>query len=130
MTEGDARKRCPHYDQVRVLAFYDINAKGPILARSMARKILGNEEFCMQVDAHTDFAKGWDAMAVDQWKKTENEFAVLTNVPAPKDDKMNFEEGGSEATKVPRQCKIYFRDNKFPVRDIMNLENDSSQKET
>jgi hypothetical protein len=115
MALGDARAKCPYYDQVRTIAFYHINAKGPILARSMTRKSLGNEEFCMQVDAHTDFAKNWDAMVVEEWEQTENEFAIITAVPAPKTEKEAHTEGGEKFKKVPRQCYIRFRDNKYPV---------------
>ncbi len=115
MTRGGERAKCPHYDQVRYLAFYHVNAKGPILARSMNRKILANEEFCMQVDAHTDFAKNWDEMVLEEWQNAGNEFGIITSVPPAKTDKEAFSVGGKAATKVPRQCAVKFRENRFPV---------------
>ena len=114
MTNEKARESCPRFDQVRLVAFHDIQAKGPMLARSLARKVLGNEEFCMQVDAHTDFANNWDQIALDEWKKTENEFGVLSNVPADKATKSDYTEGGEKLTEVPRQCAVRFLDNGFP----------------
>lgn len=109
ITKDDQRKQCPHYDQVRLVAFHHISAKGPIFARSLTKKALGNEEFCMQVDAHTDFVKDWDTLAVEEWKKTNNEFGVISTVPAAKAEKDN------DPGKVPRQCKVKFLDNGFPV---------------
>ena len=115
MTQEDKRKGCPHYDQIRLVAFHDISSKGPIYARTMARKVLGNEEFCMQIDAHTDFVKNWDEIAVEEWHLAGNEFGVVTAVPAPKSKKESHSPGGIDFKKVPRQCKIKFRDNGFPV---------------
>jgi len=109
-------KKCPRYEQVRKVAFHDLAAKGPLYARSMGRKVLGNEEFCMQVDAHTAFVEGWDEIAKEEWKSAENEFAVISTAPAPKALKHEFDEGGETFGMVPRQCKVIFRDNKFPVR--------------
>jgi Glycosyltransferase (GlcNAc) len=109
------RHKCPHYDQVRLVAFHDLSARGPMVARSMTRKILGNEEFCMQVDAHTDFAKNWDEILKEEWKYTANEFGIISSNPAAKADKSDLAPGGSKANQVPRQCKIIFRENGFPV---------------
>ncbi len=108
-------KKCPHADQVKYGAIFHINAKGPIFARSLTRKILGNEEFCMQVDAHTSFAKDWDEMVLEEWHNTENEFGVITSVPPPKSEQESYTVGGSKGNRVPRQCKIDFRENHFPV---------------
>lgn len=111
------RLQCPRFNQVRLLAFHNKSAKGPSFARSMARKILGNEEFCMQIDAHTSFAKNWDQLAKQEWKNTRNEFGVISNVPAKQGDQAEYETG-SKATEVPRQCKTAFQDNGIPVRSF------------
>jgi hypothetical protein len=108
------RGDCPRFDQIGYVAYHNINAKGPMLARSLARKVLGNEEFCMQIDAHTDFAKDWDEILRDQWKRTKNEFGILSTVPPPKSAKADYSPGGSEENDVPRQCMVKFRDNGFP----------------
>lgn len=108
---------CPHFNQVRLVAYHHIQAKGPMFARSLVRKVLGNEEFCMQIDAHTEFAPLWDELAMSEWKSTNNEFGIISNVPA---DKAAFSmHGTDEVTKmkeVPRQCSIRFMENGFPVR--------------
>lgn len=115
MANPEELKNCPHADQVKYSAIFHINAKGPIFARSLSRKILGNEEYCMQVDAHTSFAKNWDEMVLEEWHNTDNEFGVITSVPPPKSEQDSYAVGGSKGNQVPRQCKINFRENRFPV---------------
>lgn len=113
---------CPHYNQIRLVAYHHIQAKGPMLARSMVRKVLGNEEFCMQIDAHTEFVPQWDELAKSEWKNTCNEFGVISNVPADKDELlMNGVEDPNKIKEVPRQCGIHFMDNGFPVRFLRSL---------
>ena len=31
------------------------------------------DDFCMQIDAHTDVVQDWDVRIVEQWFETENE---------------------------------------------------------
>lgn len=115
MALSDSQSACPHFDQVRLIAYHHIQAKGPMHARSLVRKVLGNEEFCMQIDAHTDFAVGWDDLALSEWKNTHNEFGILSNVPVATTDKAAYSTDGEKFTEVPRQCAIRFLDNGFPV---------------
>lgn len=110
------KMECPRFQQIRQLSIHDIGAKGPMMARSLARKVLGNEEFCMQIDAHSVFVKDWDELVRKEWYMTRNEFAILSNIPAAVSERANFEEnGGSKLGQVPRQCVIKFRDNGVPV---------------
>ena len=113
------RLQCPRFDQIRHLAFHDKTAKGPLYARSMTRKILGNEEFCMQVDAHSSFRKNWDQIAKNDWKSVNNEFAVLSHVPAKQADEIELSDGASQESVVPRQCKVAFQDNGVPVSIVL-----------
>ncbi|KAL7443612.1 hypothetical protein ACHAXM_009051 [Skeletonema potamos] len=96
---------CPRAaTQIRSVRFHHFGSKGPVYARSFTRKLLGNEEFCMEIDASMDFAKDWDTSAIEQWKLTNNEYAVLSNFPLSAKDK-----GAATTTaevEVPRQCDI------------------------
>jgi hypothetical protein len=85
-----------------------------VFSRSLARKVLGNEEFCMQIDAHSDFVKDWDKVAREEWRKTQNEFGVISHVPARLADKAAYQVGGAQINEVPRQCMLRFLDNGFP----------------
>jgi hypothetical protein len=72
-------------------------------------------EFCMQIDAATEFAKGWDTLAVKDWLNTGNEYAVLSTIPLSSKDRSSTENGGAE---VPRQCAIKIGSEGVPVSNI------------
>jgi hypothetical protein len=113
VTVPAGREKCPYYDHVRLLGLHHYAAKGPVYARSFARKLLGNEEFCMQLDAHSEVEPGWDEISISEWKKTGNEFGIISHLPVSveaKDDE-------SYERSTPRQCRIVIRDNGFPVRE-------------
>jgi len=110
---------CPRYDQIRRVAFHDLSSKGPNFARSLARKVLGNEQYCMQIDAHTVFVENWDDVVKNEWLRAKNEFAVISTAPAPKAIKHEYMSGGDKYGMVPRQCKVKFMPNGFPVSAIL-----------
>lgn len=110
-------KKCPRSDQIRLLSKYHIAAKGPTDARALTRKILGNEEYCLQIDAHTSFASNWDTIAKEEWLKTGNEFAILSTAPARMGEQAEYESwSGAKSGEVPRQCLVKILDNGIPVR--------------
>ena len=69
-------------------------------------------EFCMQIDAATDFIQGWDTIAVKQWIKTGNEYAILSNEPLSSKER---EKNGGESVEVPRHCSIKIGSEGVPV---------------
>lgn len=97
----DDRDHCPRVSQIRKLAIQNVAAKGPSYARSLARKVLGNEEFCMQIDAHMKFVPDWDVHLRDEWIATQNEFAVISTTPLSIQDKETKPE-----KEVPRNCAV------------------------
>ena len=99
---------CPRIDQIRKIQFHNIGAKGPNYARSMGHKVLGNQEFCMQIDAHMEFVKDWDTKLKQEWVNTDNEFGIISTVPAGLGDK--------DQVSVPRMCAVDFQDIGIPVR--------------
>lgn len=106
------RKDCPRIDQIRKLAIHNVAAKGPVYARSMVRKILGNEEFCLQIDAHTEFVPEWDDKLKHEWAATGNEFGIISTVPPAIGER---EAAGESITSVPRQCMVQFQEIGIPV---------------
>ncbi|KAG7371982.1 glycosyltransferase GlcNAc [Nitzschia inconspicua] len=104
------RSQCPRIDQIRKIAVHNIAAKGPGWARSLGRKVLGNEEFCLQIDAHSKFIPGWDAVLKEEWKAAENEFAVISHPPPRTSD---FDKSVEEKV-VPRNCAVDFLDIRVP----------------
>eukprot|EP00934_Nitzschia_sp_Nitz4_P000931 Nitzschia sp. Nitz4//scaffold82_size85912//42151//44131//NITZ4_005142-RA/size85912-snap-gene-0.140-mRNA-1//-1//CDS//3329558838//931//frame0 len=99
------RATCPRIDQIRKLSVHNYAAKGPVWARSLTRKILGNEEFCLQIDAHTAFVQDWDDKLKHEWAATGNEFGILSTVPLPIAELTMPTE---ESNAVPRQCHVEF----------------------
>ena len=104
---------CPHFRQIRFLGVYHIAAKGPAYARSFARKLLANEEYCMQVDAHSDFISNWDEIAKSEWANIGNEYGVLSNIPANINNKAKDESSNDRI--VPQMCVLGALDTNIPV---------------
>lgn len=73
---------CPHRDQISIIQLTHNVARGPNYARYMQESLHQNEEFCMQVDAHCDFAPHWDTLQTQMWGSVQNEYAVLSSTPA------------------------------------------------
>mmetsp|Transcript_6705 Transcript_6705/g.13789 ORF Transcript_6705/g.13789 Transcript_6705/m.13789 type:complete len:581 (+) Transcript_6705:114-1856(+) len=109
------RKACPRAEkQIRTLRFHHLASKGPVYARSFARKLLGNEEFCMEIDAAMDFVEGWDVKVVGQWQMTGNEYGVLSALPFSLKDRERVESG----QEVARQCAIRIGSEGVPLYDL------------
>lgn len=72
---------CPYVDQIKIIQLTHNDARGPNFARYMQESLHQNEEFCLQIDAHSDFAPGWDVLLTDMWAATGNEYAVLSGIP-------------------------------------------------
>ena len=71
MNKGDQPPRvlenCPHASQVKMMRVQAEDAKGPTYGRYLGSKLIGDEEFCMQTDAHMDFEDNWDKLLMDMW---------------------------------------------------------------
>lgn len=107
------KKDCPRVDQIRKLSVFNTAAKGPVWARSLVRKVLGNEEFCLQIDAHTQFVQDWDQKLKHEWAATGNEFGIISTVPPALDEeKTHYPPNGDT---VPRSCLIKFMEVGVPV---------------
>lgn len=84
---GDSFAACKRAKQIRVFRMEASEASGPVFARAQQKRLLGTEksggeeDFCLQVDAHTVFTKGWDTYLLKEWGETKNEYAILTTYP-------------------------------------------------
>lgn len=110
MSAVEEREKCPRIHQIRTLNVHDIAAKGPGWARSLTRKLLGNEEFCFQIDSHCQFVPHWDEKLKQEWAATKNEFGIISTVPRGLE-----EEDKNDLFTVPRQCWIRFQEIGTPV---------------
>jgi len=51
--------KCPYLDQIKTIEFTFQEARGPSYGRHLQEYLLEDEEFCMEIDSHTDFIKNW-----------------------------------------------------------------------
>jgi len=92
---------CVEFDKVRLLRLDASEAAGPVYARGLQPELLQDEDFCLQIDAHTIFKKGWDRDLLREWGLTNNEFAVLSTYPT------NYKDLGKNSNKhweMPHIC--------------------------
>ncbi|RHY85299.1 hypothetical protein DYB37_012447, partial [Aphanomyces astaci] len=57
-------------------------SQGPTIARHAQQQLIRDEEFCLQLDAHSQLLADWDTKLVKEWVRTDNEMAVLTAYPS------------------------------------------------
>jgi [Skp1-protein]-hydroxyproline N-acetylglucosaminyltransferase len=57
-------------------------ARGPCPARALAHTLIADEEYVLQIDAHTRFAPGWDALLLRQIELCPSAQPVLTTYPS------------------------------------------------
>eukprot|EP00937_MAST-01D_sp_MAST-1D-sp2_P006212 g6212.t1 len=76
---------CQRKEQVFAKYMDWSEGKGPVYARSFQTALIrqspaGPDDFCLQVDAHSQFEKGWDEGLRGSWLKAGggNEYAVLS----------------------------------------------------
>ncbi|MES1908543.1 MAG: hypothetical protein MHM6MM_001458 [Cercozoa sp. M6MM] len=114
-SQGDDLSFCKYAHQVKVLEIAAATAQGVVPARYMAEQmILMNEEsnpftdFILQSDAHNEFADDWDVRALDQWKKVNNDNAVLSVYPLS--SKLSPPPKGPRVTLL---CGMHFKEGLF-----------------
>ncbi|MGK3737854.1 MAG: hypothetical protein ACI8RD_005210 [Bacillariaceae sp.] len=111
----EERNKCPRNDQIRLIKVNDIFTKGPTWARTLGRKILGNEEFCLQTATHNSFVQHWDDKVRNEWLLTNNEYAIISNQPKEQPEKSDMQYTSDRV--VPRNCAVDFlEEEKLPVR--------------
>ncbi|KAG7377966.1 hypothetical protein PHYPSEUDO_010734 [Phytophthora pseudosyringae] len=95
---------CRYKDRVQVTPRPAAEASGCTTARHQQQEMIGDEEFCLQVDGHSIFTNGWDELMLDEWKRVDNEMAILTVYPHDLHDFIK-ENGDNNAPKwIPHLC--------------------------
>jgi hypothetical protein len=51
--------KCPYADQIKTIEFTFQESRGPSYGRQLQEYLIEDEEFCMEIDSHTDFIKNW-----------------------------------------------------------------------
>lgn len=79
--EDDFLKDYDNKPQFRIKKIHWKEAKGPTYARYLISKLLENEEYFLQIDAHTRFFQNWDLIATECLKDCNDDKAILTTFP-------------------------------------------------
>eukprot|EP01059_Diplonema_ambulator_P013319 TRINITY_DN23850_c0_g1_i1.p1 TRINITY_DN23850_c0_g1~~TRINITY_DN23850_c0_g1_i1.p1 ORF type:complete len:492 (+),score=46.05 TRINITY_DN23850_c0_g1_i1:46-1476(+) len=106
MKEEKNLEECPYTDRVDILALEAGEAQGPMHARSFGGKLIGDEEFCLQIDSHIRAVQDWDSKLIEEWESAENEYAVLSTYVQKIED-MTSRDTGSNINnwrEVPMMC--------------------------
>ena len=82
--------RCPGHaacgrvrnGQIRIHRIAWKDTLGPTVARHLSETLYANETYVISFDSHTNFARGWDVIAIDMFKRINNPRAIVTTYPA------------------------------------------------
>jgi Glycosyltransferase (GlcNAc) len=101
---------CPFETSIKMMRVDSRTAKGPTWGRAKAHQLLGDEEFCMQTDAHMDFVPNWDVKIMKMWADTKNEYAILSTYVADSAQLAHNEKEDSKGlgdfNEVPHLCMV------------------------
>lgn len=95
--------------QFRVIEFTHQQSYGPNFARSFTHQLLQDEEFCLQLDSHSDVVQNWDVELTDMWGLTENEMAILSTQP------VDISMLGLNDNAVPHLCQAKIDERYFLI---------------
>lgn len=103
---NNPQKPCPYFDQIRVIRMDSSEARGPVFARArQAELVQKDDDFCMQIDAHTVVVENWDLRMLAEWGATNNEYAVLTAYPTNFKD---LDQNSNKHWEMPHMCGAAF----------------------
>ena len=68
--------------QIRIHRIAWKDTLGPTVARHLSETLYANETYVISFDSHTNFARGWDVIAIDMFKRINNPRAIVTTYPA------------------------------------------------
>lgn len=76
--DGERLQAMRAMPSVRVKHFAKADAPGTCAARYECQRLYDGEDFVFHVDAHMRFARYWDAVLIDQWRRCRNPKAILS----------------------------------------------------
>ena len=85
--DPSCRPRCTGTNQmfackyIANIVIFPLNAdqsSGPVTARHLGYRLYRGQKFFLQIDSHTEFVRNWDKIVILEWRKANNEMAVLT----------------------------------------------------
>ena len=93
---------------ISITKMHPKEAKGAGFARAKAMELYSGQEYFLQIDSHTRFVPGWDAISIDQLNRAKNisghSRVLLSYFPAPYEPERN---GGMFLVKNNPKIKSY-----------------------
>ncbi|TDH74114.1 hypothetical protein CCR75_000026 [Bremia lactucae] len=102
----------PQDTECRYKNFIQVNprpaaeASGCTTARHLQQQMIQDEEFCLQVDGHSIFTNGWDEIMLNEWKRIDNEMAILSVYPHDLHDFVKENGDNNAPDWIPHLCTI------------------------
>merc|ERR1712228_349823 len=72
---------CGRMWQIKIAREHYSDAKGPMYGRYRTELFFNNEDYFMQIDAHSRFVPYWDNICIDMFRRLNNSKAVFTTYP-------------------------------------------------
>lgn len=99
------RSECRYKNQVTVDTRDAAESAGCTTARHLQQKLVGDQEFCLQVDGHSIFTNRWDENILADWASINNEMAIMTMYPHHTHEYMIKEDGENNVVNsIPHLC--------------------------
>jgi hypothetical protein len=110
--ENSLNDKFAYKQNIRIIRIPEFEAKGPTWARYLCSTLWSGEQYYMQIDSHTKFAKGWDIKCIKMIEKIKkmglSQKPVLSHYPKEYDDYKSLSESNRQV--VPRMCKSFFNE--------------------
>ncbi|CEG48715.1 Glycosyltransferase, GlcNAc [Plasmopara halstedii] len=107
LVEWPDYSQCRYQEHVQVDVRPAAETRGCTTARHRQKKLIGKEEFCLQVDGHSIFTNGWDEALITEWKRIDNEMAILTVYPHDLHDFIKENGDNNPPHWIPHMCTTY-----------------------
>lgn len=106
LVECPEHAACGRLEQIRVHRVHWEQTLGPTVARHLSETLYNDETYVMSFDSHTNFASGWDVIAIDMFKRIGDARAIITTYPASYEATNHSERWMDVDTKGPcRECR-------------------------
>ncbi|GMF28995.1 unnamed protein product [Phytophthora lilii] len=96
---------CRYKHQITIDTRDAAESAGCTTARHLQQLLVGDQEFCLQVDGHSVFTNRWDENILADWASIDNEMAVMTMYPHHTHEGMIKENGDNNViNSIPHLC--------------------------
>ena len=118
-----------HNGNISTIRMRHFEAKGPTWARYLCSTLYNKQDYFLQVDSHTLFAKDWDAKLINMMMEikytTDSTDIILSQYPPNYED---YEKETNNPKMVHAICTSFFNDSgmiSFPGAEVIDMSTES-----